>query len=141
MWTVALAWPLVICRAIVVALLTGIANPVVADCWSKPPLAVLAAVSMPITAPEPLTSGPPESPSWIGASVCSIPVRFSVVPAPLSLAVMSRFLALRMPCAVDGRPPLPPALPIASTGSPNWALSESPRVTVGRPDTVPPPEA
>ena len=59
--------------------------PVVGAALSGPPPGP-AAVSMPTTWPLPLTSGPPESPSWIAALVSSMPCRFSVVPAPWSLA-------------------------------------------------------
>ncbi len=91
-------------------------------------------MSMPMTAPAELTSGPPESPSWMGASVCSMPCRVSLDLAPLSLAWMVRFFALMMPWAVDGRPPRPWALPIARTGSPSLTLPESPMLIVFRPE-------
>ena len=37
-------------------------------------------VLMPITCPEAFTSGPPELPELIGASVCSMPVSVSLAP-------------------------------------------------------------
>ena len=115
------------------AVLIGMAKPVVAV-ESGPNPEAFAAVSMPTTAPSPFTSGPPESPSWMGASVSIMPCNCSVVPAPLSLALMDWSRALMVPCAVDGRPPLPPALPSASTASPTLALLESDSVTGFSPD-------
>src|SRR5215467_10459693 len=68
MCTVALACPDEIWLVIETAWAIGIAKPMVAPGWPSPnPLDALAAVFMPMTSPAELTSGPPESPSWIGA--------------------------------------------------------------------------
>jgi hypothetical protein len=78
---------------------------------------VFAAVIIPMTWPALFASAPPESPCRIGASVCSMWFRFSVVPDPWSLAWIERFSASMMPWA-GVTPPRPSALPSASTGVP-----------------------
>src|ERR1700722_20414991 len=133
MCTTEVALPELIWLAMDSAVLIGIAKPVVVV-ESGPYPEEFAAVSMPITAPSPLTSGPPESPCWMGAFVSIMPCSCSVVPAPLSLALMDWSRPWMVPCAVDGRPPWPPALPSASTAWPTLALLESDSVTVCSPE-------
>jgi len=89
---------------------------------------------MPITLPAALASGPPESPGWIAALVCSMPCSVSVVPLPWSPAVIVRLTALMMPGATVGLPPWPPALPMARTGVPSETCEELPTETVFRPE-------
>ena len=67
---------------------------------------VFAAVIMPMTWPALFASAPPESPCWIGALVCSMWFRFSVVLEPWSLAWIERLSALMMPGAAWPRPAL-----------------------------------
>jgi hypothetical protein len=74
-------------------------------------------VIIPMTWPALFASAPPESPCWIGASVCSMWFRSSTVPDPSSLAWIERFSALMMPGA-GVTPPRPSALPSASTACP-----------------------
>ena len=82
-----LAWPSAIWRATDRAVLIGMAKPATDCCWVK--LTLLPAVSMPMTWPAELTSGPPESPATMFALVWIIPCSVSdlTVP-PWSLAVM-----------------------------------------------------
>ena len=86
MCTVELACPAAIWLVIEIAWLIGIAKPAVASDWSGAKPELLAAVSMPMTWADELTSGPPESPSWIGALVWIMPCSVSSVLAPLSVA-------------------------------------------------------
>ncbi len=83
------AWPASICWASATASLIGIAKAWVrADDWNWNPEEAEAAVSMPITLPVLLTSGPPESPGWMGAVWWISPVSRSTVPAPSSEAMI-----------------------------------------------------
>ena len=91
------------------------------------------AVFMPTTSAWALTSGPPELPGLMAASVCSRPVRFSVSPLSFS-ADRVRFLAETIPSVTDGPPASASALPMASTRVPTLAWDESPSMTVGRPE-------
>ena len=95
---------------------------------------VAAAVSMPMTWPWALTSGPPESPGTIRASVCSMPCSVSLpVALPSSLAVMVWLTPVMVP--TTGRaPPWPSALPMATTGLPILTESELPSGIVFSPD-------
>ncbi len=114
------------------ARLMGIANPCAVPV--PPSDWLFAAVFMPITWPAPLASAPPESPSAIGALVCSMLCSVSVFwPLPESLAVMVRPSAVIVP-AVTVLPPLPPAFPRATTPVPRVTLDESPTCTVFSPD-------
>ena len=134
MYTVALRWPAAICLAITRALLMGMAKPSVPpDDPNWPDVEVFAAVIMPMTWPASLVSAPPESPCWIGALVCSMWFRSSVVLEPWSLAWIERLSALMMPAA-SLAPPCPSALPSASTGVPRLTSEELPKVSVGRPE-------
>src|SRR5579875_1378333 len=130
MWTVELDLPAAICLAIDSASLIGMAYPYTVLPWTE----LLAAVSMPITWPAALASGPPESPGSIWALVCSIPCRVSDMPPPWSLAVIVRFSALMTPCATVDEPPCPSALPMARTGVPRVTWEEFPTFTVGSPE-------
>ena len=134
MYTVALRWPDAICLAMARALLMGMAKP------SVPPddptwldVEVFAAVIMPMTWPALFASAPPESPCLIGALVCSMWFRSSVLFEPWSLAWIERLSALMMPGAALA-PPCPSALPSASTGVPRLTCEELPKVSMGRPE-------
>jgi len=108
---------------------------------AKPTLAAVsnwlladAAVSIPMTLAELLTSGPPESPGWIGAFVWMSPDRLSAL-SPLSLpTVIDWFRAWTTPLTADGVPPTPPALPMATTSSPTATAEELPVWTVASPE-------
>src|SRR5215831_545235 len=135
----AAAWPASIWWATAIAALIGTAKAWVAwDCppwnWNPEPLEPDPAVSMPITWPVLLTSGPPESPGWMGALCRMSPVRCSTVPAPSSEALMAAPRPATWPTATDGVPPLPSALPRATTLSPTLTVDESPSDTVCSPD-------
>ena len=93
-----------------------------------------AAVFMPMTTPRIVTSGPPESPGWIGALVWMSPESCSDVPLDWSDAVIDWFRAVMVPAAVLGVPPAPPALPMPITDWPTEAVRESPRFAVARPE-------
>src|ERR1700722_9485836 len=75
-WIVLLPLPAAIVWAMDSARLIGIAKP-----WLAPGLdglvELFAAVFIPMTLPAVVASAPPESPDTIGASVCSMSVRFS----------------------------------------------------------------
>ena len=73
------AVPARICWAMLIARVMGIAHPHRAPA----PVAVVTepAVSMPITRPSALSSGPPESPGWIGASKQMTPSSVSLMVA------------------------------------------------------------
>ncbi len=91
---------------------------------------------MPITAPEASTSGPPESPGWTSAFTWIIPVSCSEVPEDSSLAVIDWFRAVTLPGAAVGVRPVPPALPMAVTGSPTLTVDESPSWAVDSPEAL-----
>ena len=127
------ALPPAICLAMASARLIGMAKPMLVP--APPSDWLFAAVSMPITWPAALDSGPPESPAAIGALVCSMPCSVSLLaPLPESLAVMVRFSAVIVPLVTVGVPPVPPALPMATTPVPRVTLAESPTDTVFSPD-------
>ena len=85
----------------------------------------------PITAPVASTSGPPEFPGLIAASVCNALINeLSPNPEPV---VTARFFALRIPDVTV--PAKPSGEPIAITASPTCALSLSPNCKVGAPVT------
>jgi hypothetical protein len=99
------------------AMLDGIENPIP----TLPPERERMALLMPTTSPDMLTSGPPEFPGLMAASVWR---KSSKGPWP-----MERPLALMMPavtvcCRPNGEP-------MASTQSPTLTLSESPSVADG----------
>ncbi len=96
---------------------------------------LFAAVFIAMTWPAAFASAPPESPSAIEAFDWNMFVSRSDVPEPASLAVMARFSAVIVPLVTVGWPPVPPAFPIATTGSPSRTLLESPTWTVFSPDT------
>ena len=85
---------------------------------------VAMAVLTPITSPLALTSGPPELPGLIGASVCRAVPRW--LPSRTS-----RSSALTIPEVTV--PARPSGEPTASTGSPTAASAERPRVSGSRP--------
>ncbi len=89
---------------------------------------------MPMTRPSLLTSGPPESPGWIGALVWIIPVRISGFWPVSSAAVICCPSAVTVPVATAGAPPRPWALPRAVTLSPMCTIEESPIGAVDSPD-------
>ena len=91
------------------------------------------AVIIPTTCPAALTSGPPESPGWIGASISMTLPNDSVPPRP-SLTVMDCPRFEMLPWVTVGVPPWPSALPMATTSWPTERVEESARVTVGSPD-------
>ncbi len=73
-----------ICLAMVSALLIGMAKPTFCSLLEMPEL---AAVSIPMTLPSVLASGPPESPGMMLALVWIMPVsRSGATPLPSSLA-------------------------------------------------------
>ena len=100
----------------------------------KPLLLEPPAESTPITCPEALTSGPPESPGWMAALVWIMPVSCSELPDVSSPAVICWFRATSEPPAALGVPPTPPALPRATTASPTEILEESPICADFRPE-------
>src|SRR5580693_9625505 len=106
--------------------------------FSEPPLPTEvpaeAAVSMPTTAPNWLTSGPPESPGWMSALDSIRPLSCSEVPEPSSDAVIDWLRAVTWPGATDGVPPAPPALPSPTTLLPTLTVLELPMVAVFRPE-------
>ena len=83
------------------------------------------ALVMPMTSPYILNSGPPELPELMAQSVW---IR-SMVRLPER--VTSRSRALTAP-AVSEKVNSPSGLPMATTLSPTFRLSESPRITGGR---------
>jgi hypothetical protein len=86
-----------------------------------------------MTSPSVLTSGPPESPGLMSALWPIIPVSRSASPAPSSEAVIARSRPVILPVTTDGVPPLPPALPSATTFSPVCGASGL-RLTVCSPE-------
>ncbi len=88
------------------------------------------AVFMPMTWPAMSTSGPPELPGLMAASVWMKRWNWarSMLPAPGSS--MARFLAETMPAETVWE--RPKGLPMARTQSPTCALSELPILMVGR---------
>ena len=99
------------------AMFTGIEKPMP----TLPPVRERIALLMPTTSPDMFTSGPPELPGLMAASVWR---KSSKGPWP-----MERPLALMMPavtvfCSPNGEP-------MASTQSPTRTASESPRLAAG----------
>ena len=86
------------------------------------------AVLIPITRPSTSTSGPPELPGliaasvWIASTSVSVAATCTVRPRPDTIPVVT-----------VGLPAMPSELPIATTASPTWSASELPRRTVGSP--------
>ena len=89
---------------------------------------------MPMTWPCEFTSGPPESPASMLAFVSISPVSCSDEPEPSSVAVIAWLSAVTAPGATAGVPPVPPALPSATTLSPTLTVEESPVDAVVSPD-------
>ena len=77
---------------------------------------------MPTTSPPASTSGPPELPTLMAASVWMSPLR---VP---SGELIVRSTAETIPVVTDGRPPRLRALPMAITGSPTSRSADVPSV-------------
>ena len=100
------------------AVLTGIAKPMP----RLPPVREKIAVLMPSRLPLASTSAPPELPGLMAASVW---MKFSKVLMPSWL----RPSALTIPEVTVW--PTPNGLPIASTTSPTWSASVSPKVIAG----------
>ena len=90
--------------------------------WASP----LVAVLMPTTWPAELTSGPPELPGLMAASVWIRPLRLS------SVASIERFRAETMPSVTVIPPCRLRALPMAITLSPTFRAEELPRSATGR---------
>src|SRR5581483_11548610 len=130
-WTVALDWPDRIWATRAMARSTGMAKPAESPTARNRRVAE-AAVSMPITWPALLISGPPESPGSSGASIWISPASVSGWLPSRSVAVIVWFMATTLPLTVWGAPPTPPALPRATTGSPTLTPDDLPIGTVGR---------
>lgn len=120
------------CWATYLAWLIGIAKPrPMEPDWPEPPRPPLVddwiAELMPITAPEESSSGPPELPGLIEASVCRALMYEDLLLALPSLEATGRFFALMMPVVtVLDRPN---GAPIAIVGSPTATWSELPRTS------------
>ncbi len=85
-----------------------------------------------MTAPRASSSGPPELPGLMEASVCRALMYEALLSPLLSLEATGRFLALMMPVVtVFDRPK---GAPMAIVSSPTATLSESPRVSGLRSD-------
>src|SRR2546428_9171908 len=89
----------------------------------EPPLWLKMAVLMPMSSPRALTSAPPELPGLIAASVW-MKSSYSAMPT------LARPTALTIPIVTVWL--RPKGLPMASTYSPTWSLSESAQGMVGR---------
>ncbi len=109
------------------ATLTGMAKPMPSD----PPLAEKMNELMPMTSPRPFTSGPPEFPGLMAASVWIM----SLYTAPVSgSASTSRWSALTTPAVTVGCRSFsryPNGFPIAMAHSPIITSSESPNFATG----------
>ena len=103
----------------------GMAKPIFCPCLET-------AVFTPITSPLVLKSGPPELPELMAASVWMTFSSFSTNPSKGLPAVMPRPRPETTPVVTVLRNS-PSAVPIAITYWPTFNLSESPRVTVGKP--------
>ena len=103
------------------ALLMGMAKPMLSMDAPEELLEYLALV-MPMTSPYRLNSAPPELPELMAQSVC-----ISCIVAPLDI-VISRSLALIEP-EVREKVNSPKGLPMATTLSPTFKLSELPKTT------------
>ena len=126
-------WPLRRFWTTDIAASMGIAKPCAETPRKRKPRPLEeAAVSIPITFPEASTSGPPESPGWTLASTWMRFWRVSGLAPVSSVAVMVWPIATTEPVAVDGVPPLPRALPMATIGSPTFSFDGSPMLTVFR---------
>ena len=132
MWTVLELLPAMICSAMGCAVPIGTAKPCVAVCDGEPETE--PAVMIPTTFPPESTRAPPESPGWIGASTWISPDSCSEVPLAESAAVMDWFRPVTVPATAVGVPPLPRALPTATTSSPTETVPESPSGAVFRPE-------
>src|SRR5438552_10300262 len=109
------------------ATLMGTAKPTPDDCWG--PL-VMIMVLMPMTSPRVLSSGPPELPGLIDASVWIMSTA-----VPRTPRVRPRPLYETTPTVTLGPPTWPSAhkpkgLPMAITHSPTSAWSELPRFRI-----------
>ena len=102
------------------AMSIGIANPI-------PLLLVAIAVLMPITFPPASSSGPPELPGLIAASVW-----IRLVSDSLPSVTIERPLAETIPLVTELEY-VPSGLPMATTSWPTLSASDSPMAAVGRP--------
>ena len=109
----------------------GIAKPSPIEplCELNPVPNVAIAELIPITAPVESTSGPPEFPGLIAASVCRAFMKELLLP--LSPAVTARSFALMIPRVTV--PDSPSGDPIAITESPTATLSLSPSWSAVKP--------
>src|SRR5581483_9405765 len=120
-------WPVFSWLMIGMALSMARAKPMF---WASPATAVL----IPTTSPLALSSGPPELPGLMAASVWRTWRRVSVLPPePWSPAEIVRSRAETMPSVTVGPPSRARALPMATTESPTTRASELPILTAGRP--------
>ncbi len=90
--------------------------------WASPATAVF----IPITSPSVETSGPPEFPELMAASVCTRSVSVD------SVVVTSRPVAETMPVVTVSPPPRSSALPMVMTSEPTAGVVEA-SVTTGSP--------
>ena len=113
------------------AWLIGIANPrpIEPASWPVPPVTLAIAVLTPITRPWSSTSGPPELPGLIAASVW-IASRTLLWPEPEPPACTGRWSALMMPVVTV--PESPSGEPTAMTVWPCASSSELPRLAARR---------
>ena len=115
------SWPATAWAMIGLAMSIGIAKPM-------PLLPEAIAVLMPMTLPSASSSGPPELPGLIAASVWMRLLRRLVEPS----VVMVRPVAETMPDVTEFEY-VPSGLPIATTSWPTLSASDSPSAAVGRP--------
>src|SRR5450631_3495606 len=120
-----------ICSATRRAWLIGMEKPTPMDpLWPAPLDRVAMAELTPMTRPRPSTSGPPELPGLIAASVW-IALRYDGCEPSLAPVVTGRLIALTMPLVTV--PASPSGDPMAIDWSPTTTESESPRVATGSP--------
>src|SRR2546430_449464 len=112
MWPLASSW-----GTTSLAVLIGIAKPIPTEPLPEPPVSIWALI--PITRPAPSSSGPPELPGLIEASVW---ITWSI-ENPLG-ALIDRWTAEMIPVVTVFSSPN--GLPIAIASSPTWMRVESP---------------
>ena len=110
---------------------TGIANPSPMLPPSPPLISVAIAELTPITRPAASSSGPPELPGLMAASVW---IALIYETSPTMPVVTGRSTALMMPYVTV--PSRPSGAPIAIAESPTAILAELPKVIGCRPDSL-----